>query len=133
MLLGDMLADLGDETVAAETLMALGDLTLMVALDAAAQRAGETTASYAVRAVRRFADQADDDAWLGLMGALGRADDPAAACLGRMLAWSLRHDGEPAEVAHGRECATPMAPLRALQTKKAPSEWRDPSIDPRGE
>ncbi|MGD9879055.1 MAG: hypothetical protein AB7F22_24025 [Reyranella sp.] len=96
MLLGDMLAALGDETEAASTLMALGDLKLMVALDGAAHRAGETTASYAVRAVRRFADQADDDAWLDLMGALERADDPAAACLGRMLAWSLRRDGEPA-------------------------------------
>lgn len=96
MLLGDMLAELRDEAVASETLMTLGDLTLMVALDAAAHRAGETPASYAVRAVQRFADRADDEAWLGLMGALERAEDPAAACLGRMLAWSLRHDGEPA-------------------------------------
>ena len=96
MLLGDMLATLGEETAAAETLMALGDLTLMVDLDAAARRAGESTASYAVRAVRRFADRADDESWLDLMSTLERARDPAAACLGRMLAWSLRRDGEHA-------------------------------------
>lgn len=93
MLMGDMLAGLGDETTVAETLLALGDLTLMVGLDAAAHRAGELTASYAVRAVRHFADHADEGAWLDLMGALGRADDPAATCLGRMLAWSLHCDG----------------------------------------
>lgn len=122
MLLGDMLADLGDETVAAETLMALGDLPLMVALDAAARRAGETTASYAVRAVRQFADKADDDAWLSLMGALGRAHDPAAACLGRMLTWSLRRDASSPGARHScgalavdhttDECATGVAHSR---------------------
>lgn len=92
MLLGDLLAGLSEETTAAETLLALGGLTLMAGVDAAAHRTGETTAAYASRAVRRFADQADDGAWLDVMGALERADDPAAACLGRMLAWSLRGD-----------------------------------------
>lgn len=92
MLLGDLLAGLREETTVGETLMALGDLNLMVGIDAAARRTGETTASYAMRAVHRFANQADDGAWLDVVGALGRADDPAAACLSRMLAWSLRSD-----------------------------------------
>ena len=90
MLMGDLLAGLSAEATAAETLMALGDLRLMVGVDAAARMSGETTAAYAARAVRRFADHADDEAWLDIMSALQRADDPAATCLGRMLAWSLR-------------------------------------------
>ena len=75
MLLGQVLERLGDETFAAETLVALEDL-------------GE----YASGASRRFAQSASDEDWLALMTDLERADDAGTACLKHMLEWSLRHE-----------------------------------------
>jgi hypothetical protein len=92
MILGHVLDRLGDEAFAAETLVAMGDLPLMVAVQATGERLGEAASAYAVNAVRRFSAFADDEDWLALMTALDRADDPGATCLRHMLAWSLRHD-----------------------------------------
>jgi len=92
MILGQILDRLDDESFAAETLVSMDDLPLLVAVQATGARFGESAAAYAVSAVRRFSAFADDEEWLALMAALGRADDPGAACLHRMLAWSLRHD-----------------------------------------
>lgn len=92
MLLGEVLGRLSDETFAAETLLGLGDLPLMVDVEAAGLKLGESAPLYAANAVRRFSDFADDEAWLGLMTALERADDAGAACLRHMLLWSLHHD-----------------------------------------
>lgn len=97
MLLGQVLERLGDETFAAETLVALGDLPLMVAVEEAGQRFGESAPFYAAGATRRFAAFASDDDWLALMTALERADDPGAACLRQMLDWSLRQDAEDSD------------------------------------
>jgi hypothetical protein len=93
MILGHVLDRLGDETFALETLVAMDDLPLMAAVQASSERFGESSSAYVVIAVRRFAAFADDD-WLTLMTAVKRADDPGAACLRQMLAWSLRHDGD---------------------------------------
>jgi len=92
MILGEVLDRLGDETFAAEALVAMHDLSLMVAVEAASEHFGENASAYAVGAVRRFTAFADDEDWLALMTALERADDPGSACLRRMLAWSLHHD-----------------------------------------
>ena len=92
MLLGDVLRRLGDETFAAETLLGLGDLPLIVDVEAAGLEFGESAPLYAANAVRRFSAFADDEAWMGLMTALERTDDAGAACLRYMLLWSLRHD-----------------------------------------
>ena len=92
MILGKVLESLSDETFAAEALVALGDLPLMVAVEASGRRFGESVPIYAAGAARRFAAFADDDDWLALMTALKRADDPGAACLTQMLVWALRHD-----------------------------------------
>ena len=95
MLLGQVLDRLGDESVAAETLLGLGDLPLMVGVEATGEKFGESPPLYAANAVRRFAAFASDEDWLALMTALERAPDPGAACLRHMLLWSLRQDSEP--------------------------------------
>src|SRR5690348_15081547 len=92
MLLGQVLQRLGDETFAAETLVGLDDLPLMADLEATREQFGESAPDYAIGAVRRFSAYASDDDWLALMNALERTDDPGAACLRAILAWSLHHD-----------------------------------------
>ena len=97
MLLGRVLEKLGDEVFAAETLIGLNDLALIVEIEAAGRPFDETIGEYAAGASRRFAHHASDEDWLALMTALERADDAGAACLRQMLVWSLRHDAEQAE------------------------------------
>lgn len=96
MVLGQVLERLGDETFAAETLVALEDLNLVVQVEAAGRPFGEGVGEYAAGASRRFAQLASDEDWLALMAVIERADDAGMACLKHMLAWSLRHDA-----AHG--------------------------------
>ena len=55
MLLGQVLERLGDEMFAAETLVALEDLRLMVDVQAAGRQFGESIGEYASGASRRFA------------------------------------------------------------------------------
>jgi hypothetical protein len=97
MLLGQVLERLHDEAFAAETLVSLQYLALMVQVEAAGRQFGEDIGAYAAGASRRFADHASDEDWLALMTALERTDDAGAACLRHMLAWSLRHDAEQAD------------------------------------
>ena len=92
MLLGQVLEQLGDPAFAAETLVGLDDLPLLVDLEATRELFGESAPDYAIGAVRRFASLASDDDWLVLMGALERSHDPGAGCLRTILAWSVRHD-----------------------------------------
>jgi hypothetical protein len=92
MLLGQVLNRLGEEAFAAETLIALHDLPLMVEVEATCKRFGEDCGAYAAGATRRFTTLASDDDWLALMTALERAPDPGAACLHHMLNWSLKRD-----------------------------------------
>jgi len=92
MLLGQMIERLADDVFAAEALVSLGDLPLLVDVEAACREQEMSAVGYASTAARRFADHASDEDWLALMTALERADDPGAACLRQMLAWSLRKD-----------------------------------------
>ena len=94
MVLGEILERLGDEALAAGTLVALEDLNLMVRVEAAGRPFGEGIGEYAAGASRRFAQLATDDDWLALMTALERADDAGTACLKHMLEWSLRHEDD---------------------------------------
>lgn len=89
MLLGDLLARFEDESVASETILRLGDLALVAALRQRAEAEGETLGAYAAGAVRCFATEASDEAWISLMGALARAEDPGSVCLKRALAHRL--------------------------------------------
>jgi hypothetical protein len=106
MLLGQVLERLGDEAFAAETLVGLNDLALVVEVEAAGRPFGETIGEYAAGASRRFAHHASDEDWLALMTALERADDAGTACLRHMLAWSLRHDAEQADEGCGSGSCT---------------------------
>jgi hypothetical protein len=92
MLLGEVLERLGDEAFAAEAMVALEDLDLMVRVDAAGSVFGEGVGQYAAGASRRFAQLASDEDWLALMTALERAADVGLACFRHMLEWSLRRD-----------------------------------------
>ncbi len=89
MLLGDIIARLADETIAAEAVLALGDLSLLAALKARAAASGVGLGAYAARAVRIYADGAPAAEWTTLIGVLGRAEDPGTACLGRVFAYVL--------------------------------------------
>jgi hypothetical protein len=89
MLLGDVLASFDDETIAAETILGFGDLTLIARLRQEADAAGLSLGAYAAGAVRRYAADAPDEEWVTLMGALGRADDPGAVCMQRAFAFVL--------------------------------------------
>lgn len=104
MVLGQVLERLGDEAFAAETLVALEDLNLMVRVEAAGGHFGEDIGQYAAGASRRFAQLASDEDWLALMTALERAGDAGTACLKHMLEWSLRHDAESTDEGCGGKC-----------------------------
>ena len=92
MLLGQVLQQLGDETSAAEALLTMGNLPLIVEIETAGRQFGESPGEYAAGAARRFAAVASNEDWLGLMTALERADDAGAACLKHMVEWALRRD-----------------------------------------
>ena len=51
-----------------------------------------TCCPYASGAVRRFANLAGSEDWLGLMNVVERADDPGTGCLVYMVNWSLKKD-----------------------------------------
>jgi hypothetical protein len=94
MMLGDMLAELNDDAQAVELILGLDDLQLLAGARARAESEGVDLASFARQAVQRYAAQASAEEWITLMGLIGRADDPARACLRRALEFVLRRDSE---------------------------------------
>ncbi|TMJ73721.1 MAG: hypothetical protein E6G91_08510 [Alphaproteobacteria bacterium] len=89
MLLGSIIANLSDETSILETLAALDDLVLMARMREAAAQAGEPLGCFASAAVGSFVARADDAAWLSLMTATSKADDPGKACLRYILGTAI--------------------------------------------
>lgn len=89
MLLGDLLARFSDESIAVETVFGLGDLALIARLSEQAEADGLTLGACAASAVRRYAEEASDEEWVTLMGALGRARDPGSVCMQRAFAYVL--------------------------------------------
>lgn len=92
MQLGEVIRGFEDEANAAEALIACGDVALLARVDAMTNRFGETVGEYASGAVRRFANLAGSEDWLGLMNILERANDPGSGCLTYMVGWSLKQD-----------------------------------------
>lgn len=92
MQLGDLIRRLQVESVAADALVALGDLSLLVRVGDMAAAFGETQGEYVSASVGRFAVAANDEAWLRLVGDVERADDPGTAALKRMVLWALDDD-----------------------------------------
>ncbi|KAB2912358.1 MAG: hypothetical protein F9K29_19380 [Hyphomicrobiaceae bacterium] len=89
MQLGTIIASLADETMIQDTLADIGDLVLLARVKEASAAAGEPPGSFAAAAVGNFITRADDEAWLSLMTAASKADNPAAACLRYMLIFSI--------------------------------------------
>jgi hypothetical protein len=92
MQLGDLIRRLQVESIAADALLALGDLSLLARVGDMAAKFGETQGKYVAASVGRFAATADDEAWLRLVGDVERPDDPGPAALKRMMLWALDDD-----------------------------------------
>lgn len=95
MLLGDVLRNLQDETLAVQTLAAMNDLVLLARVRNAAGLLGETPGEYLANSVRGFADRAGDEDWLALMTAIENAGDAGQTCLARMIDWALKRGAAP--------------------------------------
>ena len=85
MVLGDLLARFGDDSAAAETVIGLGDLSLLAALRQRADEEGLELGAFAALAVQRYAEQASDEEWITLMGVLSQSADPGLAFIKRAL------------------------------------------------
>jgi hypothetical protein len=94
MMLGDLLAQFGDEVVVADALFSLGDLKLVAEMRARAEAEGVGLGTFAARAVRRYAE-APGDEWTTLLGELARAGDPGLAFLKRALAHAMHAPATP--------------------------------------
>ena len=90
-MLGDLLANLTDETKALETILGAGDLTLLTAVRERAAAEGVGLGAYVGQMVQRYATEASDEEWMTLMGALNRSPDPGATCLKRAFEYELRN------------------------------------------
>ena len=88
MLLGTVISQMQDETVALDTLLALDDLVLLARVREAADAHSVAPGEYVSDAIGRFINGADDEAWLALMTAAARAEDPGGAG----LQVTLEHD-----------------------------------------
>lgn len=89
MLLGDLLAELSDETAATETILRVDDLSMLAAMREQAKADGLDLPAYVAGTVRRYASEATDEEWITLMGLLNRAPDPGAVCLKRAFEHAL--------------------------------------------
>ena len=90
-MLGDLLANLTDESTALETILGVGDLTLLTAVRERAAAEETDLAAYVSQTVRRYANEATDEEWITLMGAINRSPDPGATCLKRAFEYVLQH------------------------------------------
>jgi hypothetical protein len=89
--LGEILGQLDDPSEVYRILAEAGDVVLISRLSQAADEAKEDPCEIALRAVRTFAEKADGEAWTKLVGCVQNSPSPAGACLGEMIAWSLKH------------------------------------------
>lgn len=84
-MLGDIIARLGDKGAAEAVLIEAGELALLAEVREAARSLDMEAAAFASLAVRRFVERADDDAWLHLVGVMGRSDAPGLDALSTIL------------------------------------------------
>ena len=76
MQLGELIRNFSEEAVAHEALLACDDMVLFAQVSEAARGYDESVGDYASGAVRRFANFATREDWLGLMSVLERAPGP---------------------------------------------------------
>src|SRR6266540_457409 len=75
MQLGDIIRSFSEDEAASEALLACNDIVLFARVGDAANRYEETVGEYASGAVRRFANLAGSEDWLGLMNVVERAGE----------------------------------------------------------
>ena len=93
MLVGDLIARFEDEAVAAETLVALGDIGLTARVSRAAAEQDVTVGEFATASVQRFANRASDEEWVMMIGRMERAEDPGQVFLHHILSAAVTQDG----------------------------------------
>ena len=118
MQLGDIIRGFSEEARASEALLAGGDIVLVARVGEAAGRYEETVGEYAAGAVRRFANLAVSEDWLGLMNVIERAADPGIDCLAYMVDWSLKQDEAPTAGAACRAAAAAEAEAARERTTR---------------
>jgi hypothetical protein len=91
MTLGEILAQLQDRDEVYGLLLESGNATLIARLDEKSREAATDPCGIALEAVHAFANKADDEAWVKLIGCMQNSVSPAGACLSEMIAWSLAH------------------------------------------
>jgi hypothetical protein len=89
--LGEILDRLSDPSEVYRILAETGDTSLILRLNRAAEEAQEDPCETALRAVEVFTRKADGETWTRLVGCVQNSPSPAGACLGEMIAWSLKH------------------------------------------
>lgn len=92
MLLGDLLGQFRDESIAAETILRIGDIVLITKLREQASVNGQSLGVYATAAAQRYATDAPHEEWVTLMGALSGAKDPGAVYMQRAFAYLLKQN-----------------------------------------
>jgi len=102
-MLGNIIARLHDDAFVEEFVAGLDDLVLLARLRQVADVAQMSLGCAASEAVGRFVQHAGDDQWLALMTVASRAEDPAVACLHRMLLEALPGEGDHRATAHPHE------------------------------
>lgn len=89
MLLGEMIARSQEPEAAVEMLLSLDDLALVARVRDAAAAEEVTAGAFVAGAVERFAAQADDAAWLTLLGQMARSQSPGQVLLRQALKHAL--------------------------------------------
>lgn len=87
--LGEILTRLQDRSEIYDLLAGAGDLAVIADINATAENAGRDPCEIALDAVHDFTQNADDAAWVKLIGRIQDADSPGAACLSEIVSWSL--------------------------------------------
>jgi hypothetical protein len=90
--LGEILDRLQDRSQVYEMLAESGNIPLIAELDRINHHEADgDLCEFALRAVQAFTSNADDEAWVKLIGRIQNSQSPAGACLSEMIAWSLAH------------------------------------------
>ena len=89
--LGEILEQLHDPSEIHRLIAEAGDVSLIARLDQVARDREVDAGALALEAVEAFARQADDEAWVKMIGRIQDAEAPAAVCLSEMLRWALAH------------------------------------------
>lgn len=87
---GELIAQLDRPEIAAEALAVLQDNELESTIRRYAAANDIAVADCMAGIVKSFLDQANDDAWLQLVGIMGRSEDPGLAALGAILRYCAR-------------------------------------------